>query len=191
MSVSSAFHGTSIQGITTRRRGVVPGGAADRRSIGHGSIGHGGISQSGMGQGSSRYGNVYPLNARRRTSATSQAPQGATGAVSAGRPKQPPLRLTRRGRLVFFGVPLILLAAFILSFSGFLNAPAKAADSADQLSVTPTVSVTVQPGESLWAIAGSVAPERDPRDVVADIVQLNNLDAAGVMPGQQLFVPSK
>ena len=57
--------------------------------------------------------------------------------------------------------------------------------------MTPTVSVTVQPGESLWAIAGSVAPERDPRDVVADIVQLNNLDAARVMPGQQLFVPSK
>lgn len=191
MSVSSAFHGTSIQGITPRRRGVVPGGAADLRSIGHGIVGNGDISESGMGQDSSRYGNVYPLNARRRTSATSQVPQGAAGAVSAGRPKQPPLRLTRRGRFVFFGVPLILLAAFILSFSGFLNAPAKAADSADQLSVTPTVSVTVQPGESLWAIAGSVAPERDPRDVVADIVQLNNLDAAGVMPGQQLFVPSK
>ena len=91
---------------------------------------------------------------------------------------QAPLRLTRRGRFVFIGVPLILLAALILSFSGFLNAPAKAADSAAELSLTPTVSVTVQPGESLWAIAGAVAPERDPRDVVADIVQLNNLDAA-------------
>ena len=124
-------------------------------------------------------------------SKTSPAPQGVSAAVFAGRPKQAPLRLTRRGRFVFFGVPLILLAAFILSFSGFVNAPAKAADSADQLSLTPTVSVTVQPGESLWAIAGSVAPERDPRDVVADIVQLNNLDAARVMPGQQLFVPSK
>ena len=117
------------------------------------------------------------------------APHGHRRRVPAA--QQPPLRLTRRGRFVFFGVPLILLAAFILSFSGFLNAPAKAADSADQLSLTPTVSVTVQPGESLWAIAGSVAPERDPRDVVADIVQLNNLDAARVMPGQQLFVPSK
>lgn len=116
---------------------------------------------------------------------------GAGAAVSGRRPKQPPLRLTQRGRFVFFGVPLILLAAFILSLSGFLNAPAKAADSADQLSLTPTVTVTVQPGESLWAIAGSLAPERDPRDVVADIAQLNNLDAARVMPGQQLFVPSK
>ena len=181
MSVSSAFDGTNIQGVTTRHRGVGPGGAADRRSIGHG-----GLAQSG-----SSHGNVYPLNARRRGSAQSRAQQGAAAAVSGGRTKQPPLRLTRRGRFVFFGVPLILLAAFILSFSGFLNAPAKAADSADQLSVTPTVSVTVQPGESLWAIAGSVAPERDPRDVVADIVQLNNLDAARVMPGQRLFVPSK
>lgn len=106
------------------------------------------------------------------------------------RAKQAPLRLTRRGRIVFIGVPLILLTALILSLSGFLNAPAKAAESAAGLSVTPTVSVTVQPGESLWAIAEAVAPERDPRDVVADILQLNNLDAARVVPGQALFIPS-
>jgi LysM repeat protein len=115
----------------------------------------------------------------------------AASAGSTGRARQAPLRLTRRGRFVFIGVPLILLAALILSFSGFLNAPAKASDSAAELSLTPTVSVTVQPGESLWAIAGSVAPDRDPRDVVADIVQLNNLDAARVLPGQTLFVPAK
>jgi hypothetical protein len=113
------------------------------------------------------------------------------GGGSAARARQAPLRLTRRGRFVFFGVPLILLAALILSLSGFLNAPAKASESAAELSLTPTVSVTVQPGESLWTIAGTVAPERDPRDVVADIVQLNNLDAARVVPGQALFVPSK
>jgi hypothetical protein len=104
--------------------------------------------------------------------------------------KQAPLRLTRRGRFVFFGVPLILLAALVLSFSGFLNAPAKAAESAAELSLTPTVTVTVQPGESLWAIAEAVAPERDPRDVVADIIQLNNLEVARVVPGQALFIPS-
>jgi hypothetical protein len=104
---------------------------------------------------------------------------------------QAPLRLTRRGRFVFFGLPLILLAVLVLSFSGFLNAPAKASESAAELTLTPTVSVTVQPGESLWAIAGTVVPERDPRDVVADIVQLNNLEAARVVPGQALYVPSK
>ena len=101
-----------------------------------------------------------------------------------------PLKLTRRGRIVFIGVPLVLLAALILSLSGFFNAPAKAAESVTDLALTPTVSVTVQPGESLWAIAETVAPERDPRDVVAAIVQLNNLDAARVVPGQALFIPS-
>ena len=180
MSASSAFQGTFVQGATNHHRSAGHNSAVDR-----------GIMGQGAGHGSSRHSNVYPINPGRNSSPASPARQGARAVVSAGRPKQPPLRLTRRGRFVFFGVPLILLAAFILSFSGFLNAPAKAADSADQLSLTPTVTVTVQPGESLWAIAGSVAPERDPRDVVADIVQLNNLDAARVMPGQQLFVPSK
>jgi LysM repeat protein len=103
----------------------------------------------------------------------------------------PPLRLTRRGRVVLIGIPLVLLAALLFFLAGFLNAPAKAADSAADLAVTPTVSVTVQSGASLWGIAAEVAPERDPRDVIADIVQLNNLNAGTVLPGQQLFVPVK
>lgn len=127
-----------------------------------------------------------------RGSIAQHVPAGRNStAVPGPRAKQAPLRLTRRGRFVFIGVPLILLAALLLSFSGFLNAPAKAAESAAGLSLTPTVTVTVQPGESLWAIAETVAPERDPRDVVTDIIQLNNLDAARVVPGQALFIPSK
>lgn len=103
----------------------------------------------------------------------------------------PRLRLTRRGRIVLIGMPLILLTALLCSLAGFLNAPAKAADSAGDLSLTPTITVTVQNGESLWAIASQVAPHRDPRDVIVDIVQLNNLEARKVMPGQQIFVPSE
>ena len=41
------------------------------------------------------------------------------------------------------------------------------------------------------AIAGAVDSSRDPRDVIADIVQLNDLAGGRVMPGQQLFVPSR
>lgn len=103
----------------------------------------------------------------------------------------PPLRLTRRGKIVLIGIPLVLLAALLLSLAGFFNSPARASDSAADLSVTPTVTVTVQAGESLWAIAGSVAPQRDARDVVADIVQLNNLTGGTVLPGQQLYVPTR
>ncbi|MBX7442558.1 MULTISPECIES: LysM peptidoglycan-binding domain-containing protein [unclassified Arthrobacter] len=101
------------------------------------------------------------------------------------------IRLTRRGRLVLIGIPAMLLAVLLLSLSGLFNSPAKASDSAADLGLTPTVTVTVQPGQSLWAIAGEVAPGRDARDVVADIVQLNNLAAGAVLPGQQLFVPTR
>ncbi|WAH98009.1 LysM peptidoglycan-binding domain-containing protein [Arthrobacter sp. MMS18-M83] len=100
------------------------------------------------------------------------------------------LRLTRRGRMVFFGVPGMLLVAALLSLAGFLNSPAKAADSAAQLQPTSTISVTVQTGQSLWGIAGTAAPSRDPRDVVAEIIQLNNLEDGHIVPGQQLFIPA-
>ncbi|MDT0171249.1 LysM peptidoglycan-binding domain-containing protein [Pseudarthrobacter sp. BRE9] len=106
-------------------------------------------------------------------------------------PATAPLRLTRRGRIVLIGVPFVLLAVLLMLLSGLFNSPAKASDSAAELAVTPTVMVTVQAGQSLWSIAGAVAPDRDARDVVADIVQLNNLSAGAVLPGQQLFVPTR
>jgi LysM repeat protein len=51
--------------------------------------------------------------------------------------------------------------------------------------------VTVESGDSLWSVAERVAPNADPRDVIADIVSLNGLDSAVVSPGQQLAVPAK
>ncbi|MFD0759652.1 LysM peptidoglycan-binding domain-containing protein [Arthrobacter ulcerisalmonis] len=114
----------------------------------------------------------------------------AASAQSTATTPLPPLRLTRRGRIVLIGVPVMLLAAVLLSLMGFFNSPAKASDSAADLAVTPAVSVTVQPGDSLWGIASYVAPGRDARDVVADIVQLNNLPGGAVLPGQRLFVPT-
>ncbi|MEC5190593.1 MULTISPECIES: LysM peptidoglycan-binding domain-containing protein [unclassified Arthrobacter] len=128
----------------------------------------------------------------RLSPADQEAPSGVPASTGRGAgTTQAPLKLTRRGRFVFIGVPLILLAALILSFSGFFSAPAKAAESAAELSPTPSVTVTVQPGESLWAIARTVAPERDPRDVVSEIIELNNLEASQLEAGQALFIPSK
>ncbi|MGP0223804.1 MULTISPECIES: LysM peptidoglycan-binding domain-containing protein [unclassified Paenarthrobacter] len=100
------------------------------------------------------------------------------------------IRLTRRGRIVFFGIPAMLLAAALLSLAGFITSPAKASDSPSQLQPPVAVSVTVQPGQSLWGIAGAAAPDRDPRDVIAEIIQLNDLPGGRIQPGQQLFVPA-
>lgn len=60
-------------------------------------------------------------------------------------------------------------------------------------SVAPSVpstteTVRVQPGESLWELAGRVAPAFDAAAVVERIRELNGVDG-GVQPGQPLVVP--
>lgn len=106
---------------------------------------------------------------------------------STPRTGQAPLRLTRRGRLVLVGAPLMFSTAALLAFVGFFTAPAMA--SADSAERTRTLQVSVSSGDSLWSLATEYAPERDPRDVVADIVELNNLDNATVPAGRQLYIP--
>jgi predicted Zn-dependent protease len=51
-----------------------------------------------------------------------------------------------------------------------------------------TTVVRVKPGESLWELAGRVAPESDAAAVVERIRELNAVDGA-VEPGQALTVP--
>ena len=49
--------------------------------------------------------------------------------------------------------------------------------------------VSIAPGQSLWQLAEQVAPQADPREVVADILSLNQLRSADVQPGQELAIP--
>ena len=60
---------------------------------------------------------------------------------------------------------------------------------AGQVSAPEPVTFTVEAGQSLWEIAGIVAPERDKRDVVQDLMQLNALPSPTLLPGQTLVVP--
>ena len=101
------------------------------------------------------------------------------------------LRITRRGRVVLaslVSLPLMagLVAFAILGFGGASSATA----SADAGSASFDY-VTVQAGETLWGLAEEIAPAADPRDVIADIVNLNQLSSAEVQPGQKLAVPSR
>ena len=47
-----------------------------------------------------------------------------------------------------------------------------------------TVSYTVQPGDSYWSVAQRVAPNEDPRDVVADLERARG--GAPLLPGQTI-----
>lgn len=96
------------------------------------------------------------------------------------------LRLTRRGRVVFGGLAAVLVAG-VLAFLAALGAPQASASDAEGAQQFPYA--VVQPGSSLWSIATDLDPSSDPRDLVAEIVQLNQLDGSGVDAGQALAVP--
>ena len=92
------------------------------------------------------------------------------------RPAPAPVRLTRRGRIV------VVLAVLAL---------ASPAVSTGQTHHTAAHTVVIRGGETLWDLAGRIAPDEDPRVVISDIVDLNNLsDAGSIRVGQELYVPT-
>ncbi|HWM32767.1 MAG TPA: LysM peptidoglycan-binding domain-containing protein [Pseudolysinimonas sp.] len=105
--------------------------------------------------------------------------------IAYGTPASPRLRITPRGRAVLAA----LIAAPLLALAWFgLGAPAARAGDTPATTTTFTY-VSIEPGQSLWQLAGQVAPQADPREVVDSIVTLNNLPSADVQPGQELAIP--
>ncbi|MBM3691435.1 MAG: LysM peptidoglycan-binding domain-containing protein [Actinobacteria bacterium] len=95
-----------------------------------------------------------------------------------------PIRLTTRGRRALFGlglsVVLVAVTPLVSVFAGASNQVIESTQIAH--------SITVQSGDTLWEIARSIAPNRDPREVVWEIKQMNNL-GVGLVPGDKLLVP--
>jgi hypothetical protein len=112
---------------------------------------------------------------------TTFPPRSADAAV---RP-MPRLRITRRGRVVL-GVLLAAPLAIALAVSTLGSPPAEAGST---VSTASFEHVTVAAGESLWELAAWIAPEADPRQVVSDLVALNQLSTTEVQPGQRLAIP--
>ena len=49
---------------------------------------------------------------------------------------------------------------------------------------------TVQPGDTLWSVAQRIAPDNDPREVVAQIRRINHLHTSALQAGQLLLLPT-
>jgi hypothetical protein len=121
------------------------------------------------------------------TLATPVRQHPAGNRLRADRPA-PPLRLTRRGRIVVAAMAALLVAALSLLAAGAAQAishtgPAHPAGSAN------LAQVAVQPGQSLWAVAESADPNADTRLVIQQITELNSLNGNTVFAGQRLWVP--
>jgi hypothetical protein len=113
------------------------------------------------------------------------------------------LHLTRRGRVVFTTLAAIPIAAVALALA--LNggiAVAEGASVGAGLGGNTVVGVgvgvatgfdyvTIRSGQSLWQLAETIAPTSDPRDVIAEIVSLNQLPSESVQPGQRIALPNR
>jgi LysM domain len=97
------------------------------------------------------------------------------------------LRLTKRGRVVLTTLASIpfVIAALIFALNG------GGAAASLEGSIATHEYVSVASGQTLWQVAKQIAPNADPRDVVADILDLNGLTSAEVFPGQQLAIPDQ
>lgn len=98
------------------------------------------------------------------------------------------LRLTRRGRFVIFGLPVLAGAVTVAALLMLVLLPGQAQADTDRAVPGRTV-VTVSSGDTLWSIAREVDPDGDPRGTTVQIVDLNDLTQSGLTPGQQLVVP--
>jgi len=107
-------------------------------------------------------------------------------------PSEPPLpvastlRLTTRGRIV---VVALLIAPLLIAISLLFRSQVDA--SSDSSEPRPYPVIVVQPGDTLWTIAGRVAPDRDPRAVIHQIREINGLPGASIEAGQRLAVPPR
>lgn len=102
------------------------------------------------------------------------------------------LRLTRRGRLsVTVGSTVVAVAAGVLAAGAWLPGGGATSPSGADVERVAVSTTTVLPGQTLWEIAGRVAPEEDRRDTILRILEVNGLDSAGVVAGQQLVLPQE
>ncbi len=98
------------------------------------------------------------------------------------------LRLTTRGRRLLVALAALPLAAGI-GFAALSGGSALA--SGETVATADFETVTVMPGDTLWAIAEEVAPAEDPRTVIHEIEKLNALSSGSLQVGQQLAIPGQ
>lgn len=136
------------------------------------------VPASGNRAGGSRRGR----QARLVSLAGGAAVKSSAVGFGSGQSQARPMRLTRRG--------MVAVALGVAAVGGLLLLVAhlSAGSATARPAVAPGAVVTVQPGDTLWSIAGAVAPGRDPRRVIERIRQSNHLTSVSLTPGQTLKV---
>lgn len=90
--------------------------------------------------------------------------------------------------MVSVAASVLVLGAVVIGAGQVADASAVRAQGSVPLG--ESTSIVVQSGQTLWGIAREVAPDHDPRLIVSQIRDLNDLDTRPIVPGQALIVPT-
>ena len=126
---------------------------------------------------------VRPLQVVRNTQIIQGNPQQQVHYIHQ-KPVKQPIRLTRRGRRV---VAFLAAIPFMIAF---LLIGMKVAQASDSQTNQTTKTVVVKQGQSLWDVAIATGLDRDPRETIWMIQQLNSMQTSEVLAGQELIVPA-
>jgi hypothetical protein len=116
---------------------------------------------------------------------TAKRPAAQAPKRSVPKRKTPPVRLTRRGRVVVTAAAVLVIGAVSLVAASAAQATSHRGPQAKG----NLAKMVVLSGQSLWSIAESAEPNADPRAVIEQIRQLNSLPGYQVTPGETLWVP--
>lgn len=97
-------------------------------------------------------------------------------------------RLYLRRRLAVVVGPL-LLVALAVTLVTVLSATGVQADDGSAPVIARPVAYVVQPGDTLWTIAESLAPDADPRPIVQRLEQ--SAGTVMLQVGQRLVIPAE
>lgn len=101
------------------------------------------------------------------------------------------ISLTRRGRFLLIGVPVLTAVALGVLVLGLLaGAAANQVQASEEAPVGVGAEVVdVAHGDTLWSVASRVDSDEDVQTLITRIAELNDLDSSEIQPGQQLYVP--
>lgn len=125
---------------------------------------------------------LVPAAAPHRTAVRAGVRAGPVVCADSHAPDLHGSRLTPRGRLVVAVVWLVMAAVAALMLA---TMPGEGSQQP-----VDTTKVMVEPGETLWQLAGNLQPGAGTHETVATIMSLNDLESASqIRPGDILLVP--
>lgn len=145
---------------------------------------------TGRGGGCWPRASSIPAVADRRSASEVLVPSAVIAPRKARVAGTPPLRLTRRGRVVIGVIAIVVMAAIAMTVGLAAAGGAQAANHGQPRAAYQGMhQVVVRSGQTLWSIASAAEPQADPRDVVQEIMTVNALTSTDISPGQVLWVP--